>query len=49
MFSKAKTESDASVKASYVVLEFIVQSSKPFSEGAFVKDRWPNIDHRERH
>lgn len=37
MFTKAKSQSDAAVKASFVVAEEIAKSARPFTEGEFVK------------
>lgn len=37
MFTKATAENDAAVKASFIVAEEIVRTSRCFSEGAFVK------------
>lgn len=37
MFTKAKSQSEAAVKASFVVAEEIAKSARPFTEGEFVK------------
>lgn len=37
MFTKATTQSEAAVKASYIVAEEIAESARPFNEGEFVK------------
>ena len=37
MFTKATTQSEAAVKASYIVAEEIAKSARPFIEGEFVK------------
>ena len=36
-FKKASKESDAAVKASYVVSEMIAKAGKPFKDGEFIK------------
>ena len=38
MFTKAKTQSDAAVKASFIVAVDIAKTARPFTEGDFVKD-----------
>ena len=38
MFTKAKSQSEAAVKASYIVAAEIAKSSRPFTEGEFVKN-----------
>ncbi|MBN3295885.1 GT2D2 protein, partial [Amia calva] len=38
MFKRAKTESNAADKASYIVSQDIAKTSRSFSEGAFLKD-----------
>ena len=37
MFTKAKSQSEAAVKASFVVEAEIAKSARPFNEGEFVK------------
>jgi len=37
MFTKAKTQSKAAVKASFIVAEEVAKSSHPFTKGEFVK------------
>ena len=37
MFKKATAQSEAAVKASYIVAEEIAKSNRPFNEGEFVK------------
>lgn len=37
MFTKAKSQSEAVVKTSFVVAEEIAKSARPFTEGEFVK------------
>ena len=37
MFKKATSQSEAAVKASYIVAEEIAKSARPFNEGEFVK------------
>ncbi|XP_060786987.1 general transcription factor II-I repeat domain-containing protein 2-like [Neoarius graeffei] len=37
MFTKAKSQSEAAVKASFVVAEEIAKSARPFTEGKFLK------------
>ncbi len=37
MFTKAKTQSEAAVKASFIVAEEVAKSACPFTEGEFVK------------
>ena len=38
LFTKSNNEADAAVEASYLLSEIIAKHSKPFSEGAFVKE-----------
>ena len=38
MFTKAKSQSEAAVKASFIVAAEIAKSSRPFTEGEFVKN-----------
>lgn len=38
MFTKAKSESEAAVKASFIVAEEVAKSARPFTEGDFVKN-----------
>ena len=38
MFIKAKIQSDAAVKASFIVAEEIAKSARPFTEGEFLKN-----------
>ncbi|XP_072900750.1 general transcription factor II-I repeat domain-containing protein 2-like [Hemitrygon akajei] len=38
MFTKAKTQSEAAVKASFIVAAEIAKSARPFTEGEFVKN-----------
>ncbi|XP_062373410.1 general transcription factor II-I repeat domain-containing protein 2-like [Sardina pilchardus] len=37
MFAKAKSQNDAALKASFVVVEEIAKSARPFTEGEFLK------------
>ena len=37
MFTKAKSQSEAAVKASFIVEAEIAKSARPFNEGEFVK------------
>lgn len=37
MFTKAKSQSEAAVKASFIVAQEIAKSARPFNEGEFVK------------
>lgn len=37
MFTKAKSQSEAAVKASFIVALEIAKSARPFNEGEFVK------------
>lgn len=37
MFTKAKSQSEAAVKASFIVAEEIAKSARPFTEGEFLK------------
>ena len=37
MFTKAKSQSEAAVKASFIVVAEIAKSPRPFNEGEFVK------------
>lgn len=38
MFTKAKSQSKAAVKASFIVAEEVAKSARPFTEGDFVKN-----------
>ena len=38
MFTKAKSQSEAAVKASFIVAAEVAKSARPFTEGEFVKN-----------
>lgn len=38
MFTKAKSQSEAAVKASFIVAEEVTKSPRPFTEGDFIKN-----------
>lgn len=39
VFTRAKTQSEAVVKASFIVAEEITKSGRPFTQGEFLKNR----------
>lgn len=43
MFTKAKSQSEAAVKASFIVAAEVAKSARPFTEGEFVKNCMVNV------
>lgn len=41
LFTKAKSQNEAEVKASFSVAEEVAKSARPFTEGEFIKKLFP--------